>query len=323
MTTARIALFTLLTLTTLTTVSALGALPPSTCSDIQQRETLLNAFVAQTKGGAKDQREAVKTAKAFLKYFGNCPDAYAQNQSGFIRNWLAQADGTNDKAALVQAVNTNPAQAFELARPLLASKPDDLHLQLLVLIAGIKSVQAGDRSHDAEALAAARRALELIEQGKSSESWAPFTNAQDAPDGLRYYIAFFSAEKSPDDAISNLTQVARSKSSFSSDATTYQLLGAAYYKGEVARLAAEYKEKYAGKEETAESKALLEKINGTLDKVIDCYARAVALSDGKQAQANVNASARKVLATVYAQRHDGSTDGMDEVVSRALTTPMP
>lgn len=308
---------------TTTTISTYAQLAPSTCTDAQAKNTLFNTFIAQTKGGAKEQRHASATAKAFIEYYGNCPDPFSQNASNSMRQWLSLYTDAKTDSALVEAVNTNPAQAFAIAQPLLADRADDLQLNLMLLVAGIKCVKAGDRSHDAEALAAAKRALDLVSQGKTADEWAPFTNAQDAPDGLRYYIAFFDAEKSPDDAIQNLVQVAKSKSSFSRDATTYQLLGAAYYKGEVARLAAEYKSKYEGKPETPESKALLERVNQTLDKVIDAYARAVALSDGNTSQAAMNASARKVLSTVYAQRHDGSTDGMDQIVSKALTAPLP
>jgi hypothetical protein len=311
------------TLISLATLPTLGQLAPSSCTDIREREVVLNTFIAASKGGPGQQKQARDIAKTYLRVYGNCGDAATQANVQFLRKWIADYEHTGDQDALVQAIESNPAQAFSVAQPLLAAKPDDLHVQLLLLVAGIKCVQAGDRSHDADALAAAKHALELVNAGKTVEHWAPFTSAQDAPDGLRYYIAFFSAEKSPDDAIANLTQVAKSKSSFSRDATTYQLLGAAYYKGEVARMASEYKSKYTGKEDTPEAKALLEKINGTLDKVIGCYARAVALSDGNSAQASVNAASRKVLSTIYAQRHDGSTDGMDQVVSKALSEPLP
>jgi len=60
-------------------------------------------------------------------------------------------------------------------------------------------------------------------------------------------------------------------------------------------------------------------VNEKLDKVITCYARAVALSDGTSSQAQLNASARKALEAVYTQRHDGSTDGLDEVIKSAST----
>ncbi len=314
MTTARNLLCSLLTLTT---ISSFGQLAPSSCSDIQAKNMMLNTFIAETKGGAKQQRDAIRTARAFVKIYGNCPDASTQNAIATIREWQSKNDNRAE-LAFIDAVNSNPSAAFAAAQPLLASHPDDLGLQLALVLAGIKTLKAGDTSHVNEALAAAQTALKLIESGKTADDWAPFTNAQEAHDGLHYYMAVFCAEKAPDQAMAHLNAITGSKSSFSADPTTYQLLAGVTYKTEVAPLVTEYQSKYAGKPVTEESKTFRERVNQNLDKVITCYARAVALSNGKSSQTQLNASARKALEAVYAQRHDGSTDGLDDVIKSAL-----
>jgi len=306
----------LFSLLTFAATSLFAQLPPSSCSDIQQKNTLFNTFIAQTKGGPGQQRDAIKTARAFARIYGNCGDPSTQNALAAIRQWQSKNDNAAE-LAFINTVNSNPSQAFAAAQPLLAAHPDDLGLQLGLVLAGVKILKAGDHSHVNETLAAAQKALALIESGKTTDDWTPFTSAQDAPAGLHYYSAVLCAESSPKDALAHLTEVTRSKNTFSADPTTYQLLGGVTYKTEVAPLLDEYQSKYAGKPVSDDAKAFRERVNQNLDKVITCYARAAALSDGKPAQAQLNASARKALEAVYTQRHDGSTDGLEEVIKSA------
>jgi hypothetical protein len=301
---------------TFTTVSLFAQLAPSSCSDIQQKNILFNTFIAQTRGGSGQQRDAIKTARAFVRIYGNCGDPSTQNAVTTIREWQSKNDNAAE-LAFIKTVNENPSQAFAAAQPLIAAHPDDLGLQLGLVLAGVKILKAGDHSHVKETLAAAETALQLIQNGKTTDDWTPFTNAQEAPAGLHYYIAVLSAETAPDQALAHLTEVTRSKNPFSADPATYQLLAGMTYKTAVAPLLDEYQSKYAGKPVTDDSKAFRERVNQNLDKVITCYARAVALSDRNPAQTQLNASARKALEAVYSQRHDGSTDGLEEVIKSA------
>lgn len=303
------------TLLTFTTISLHAQLPPSSCSDVTSKNAMFNTFIMQTRGGAGQQRDAIKTARAFVKIYGNCGDNNSRNALATIREWQSHNDNAAE-LAFINAVNNNPSQAFAAAQPLLATHPDDLGLQLGLLLAGVKILKAGDHSHVTETLAAAQTALKLVESGKTTDDWAPFTSAQDAPAGLHYYSAVLCAETAPEQAVAHLTEVTRSKNTFSADPTTYQLLAGVTYKTEVAPLVDEYQSKYAGKTVSDEGKAFRDRVNQNLDKVITNYARAVALSDGKPSQTQLNASARKALEAVYAQRH-GSTDGIDEVIKSA------
>ena len=140
--------------------------------------------------------------------------------------------------------------------------------------------------------------------------------------GLRYYIAAWSLETAPEEAASQLLKVAQSNSAFAKEPATYQLLGLAYYNGEFKKLADEYKRLYEGKEETPESKALFDRINVVLDRIIDAYARAVALSNGKPQYTALNTSAKNALTTFYKQRHENET-GLNELIANVLSRPLP
>ena len=48
----------------------------------------------------------------------------------------------------------------------------------------MKNVQSGNKSLNAEATNAARKALDLIGQGKTADSYAPFANQQEAVAGI-------------------------------------------------------------------------------------------------------------------------------------------
>src|SRR3954449_12474488 len=101
MTKVRILFSTLLTFTTL---SLFAELTPSACGDIEARNTMLNTFIAQTKGSAKQQRDAVKTARAFVRIYGNCPDRNTRNSIATIRQWQTRNDNAA-ALAFLDAVN--------------------------------------------------------------------------------------------------------------------------------------------------------------------------------------------------------------------------
>jgi hypothetical protein len=141
--------------------------------------------------------------------------------------------------------------------------------------------------------------------------------------GLRYYIAAWSLESAPEETVTQLLKVAQSNSIFAKEPATFQLLGAAYYNGELKKLADQYKTLYEGKEETPESKALFDRINLVLDRVIDAYARAVALSNTNPKYAATANALRPVLTALYKQRHENSEAGLNELIASVLNKPLP
>jgi hypothetical protein len=297
-----------------------GTTAAASAQDVQAKADLYKKFLDNYKGTPEQQKVASEAGKEYLsKYSG---DTSAENAPivKFIQNWVTKYDKATADFNFTKAVNENPAQAFQLSRELLAQDPDNLKVYLQLVAAGIKNAQSGNKSLNGESLNAARKALQLIEQGKTTDTWAPFTNQQDAPVGLRYYIGFFSYDTAPEEAATQLLKVAQSNSPFSKEPSTYQLLAVSYYNGELKKLAAEYKEKYENTEETPESKALFDRVNAVLDRVIDAYARAVALSNGNPKFQN---TVKPILTNLYKQRHEGSETGLNELIASVLTKPLP
>jgi hypothetical protein len=302
---------------------AAGTTAAASAQDVQAKADLYKKFLDNYKGTPEQQKVAYEAGKEYLTKYSS--DTSAENAPivKFIQNWVGKYEKAAADFLFTKAVNENPAQAFQLSRDLLAQNPDNLKVYLQLVAAGIKNAQAGNKSLNADSLNAARKALQLIEQGKTTDTWAPFANQQDAPAGLRYYIGFFSYDTAPEDAAAQLLKVAQSSSPFSKEPSTYQLLAVSYYNGELKKLAAEYKDKYENKEETPESKALFDRVNAVLDRVIDAYARAAALSNGKPQYASVQNAVKPVLTTLYKQRHENSDAGLNELIASVLNKPLP
>jgi hypothetical protein len=223
-----------------------------------------------------------------------------------------------------KAANDTPAQAFEVCKAWIAARPDDLRPRLALVGAGIKAYTNKDNSLNARAAAEARTALQMIESGKTTDTWAPFANQQDTPAGLRYYIAAWTFETNPEESATHLLKIAQSPSSIAKEPGTFQLLGASVYNGEVKKMADQYKTQCEGKDATHECDVLLNKINYALDRVIDAYARTIALANANPSKYGATVTAlRPVLTTLYKQRHEGQETGLNEMIAGILNKPLP
>jgi hypothetical protein len=295
-----------------------AATPTGPCAEADAKAAVYKKFTDNFKGTPDQQKIAYESGKEYLSKYGACPDETDKQIATYVQNWVGKYEKAVVEFNCTKAVNDTPATAFQACQQLLSANPDNLKVYLQLVSAGLKNVQAKNKSTNADAANAARRALALVEQGKTSDPWTPFTSQQEAAPGLNYYLGFFTLENSPAEAANYLRKAAQSTSSFAKEPTTYEFLAAAYINSELKTLAAEYKTKYEGKEETPESAALFNKINAVLDRIIDAYARAVALTPAGAAQTD----RRSKLATFYKQRHDNSETGLNELIAGILSKPI-
>jgi hypothetical protein len=290
----------------------------------EHSNNLYARFRDNFRGNTEQQKVAYEVAQEYLSKYGSCPEADNQQVAKYIENWVGKYEQATVEFKCRKAAKENPTQAFEVCAPWIATNPDDLRPRLALVAAGISAYQANDNSLNARAAEQGRTALQLIDSGKTTETWAPFANQQDAPAGLRYFLAAWSLKSEPDDSATQLLKVAQSNSTFAKEPTTFQLLGDSYYHGELKRLASEYKAKCEGREITPECDALLNKINNAFDRVIDAYARAVALSNANPSKYGATPAAlRPVLTTFYKQRHDNSEAGLNELIATVVNKPLP
>ncbi|MDQ3746851.1 MAG: hypothetical protein M3444_20975 [Acidobacteriota bacterium] len=293
------------------------------CSEAEAQAALYQKFRDNFRGTPDKQKVAYEAGKEYLAKYGNCPDDAAKQITAYVQNWVTKYEAATVEFNCTDAVNKNPKQAYQACEQLRAKNPDDLKVYLMLVAAGVKNYTTGDKSMNAQTVQTARRALDLIGQGKTADSYAPFNNQQEATAGLNYYIGVFTFDTDPDTASAALLKVAQSGSSFGKEPSTFQYLGLAYYNGEFKKLAQEYKDKCEGKEATPECDQLFARVNQVLDRVIDAYARAVALAGNQPKYADISTKVKPALTTLYKQRHDGKEDGLNELIAGVLNKPLP
>jgi hypothetical protein len=215
------------------------------------------------------------------------------------------------------------AELFRTGKLVLAGEPEDLKTIVHLAYAGYLAEGRGDDSFAAESLGHARRAVQLIESGATPTDWQPFADKSDALG----YLHFVIGELTFKDDAANSAQLFRKALAFETTLrrtpVIYSRLAASYVVGEYDPLSKDYTARFAGKDPSDESRAALEKINAVVDRVVDCYARAVAFSGDDQKYADAKRRWSDELTRFYKFRHDGSTEGLDALVAAAASKPLP
>lgn len=284
------------------------------CGETDAQAALYQKFRDNFKGTPDKQKIAYEAGKEYLSKYGGCADEGIKQIVAYIQNWVTKYDAALEDFNCTNAVNKTPTQAYQACQSLINKNPDNLKVYIMLVAAGVNNATKGDKSMNAQTIQTARRALDLISQGKTADSYAPFSNQQEAVAGLNYYIGAFSYDTDPDTAAAVLLKVAQATGKYSKEPTTFQYLGLAYSNGELKKLAQEYKDKCEGKEATPECDQLFARVNQVIDRVIDAYARSVALG---------NNSVKPALTNLYKQRHDGKEDGLNELIASVLNKPLP
>ena len=229
-------------------------------------------------------------------------------------------------------------RAFEVCRVLADEDPESAEWPLLLALAGYANLTSGanltsvtggshDKSLNAEAAKMAQRAVELIEAGKALPYWDPFASRDEAIGFLYYAQGVFLFESAPADAANAFLKAAQSNSSFKREATTYGYLASLYEMNELQQLIARYQKNFAPPEPIPRKSQYDEAIvgiNKTVDRVIDGYARALAiLNSNPQADAKFKATVAQKLTSYYKHRHQDSEAGLAELIRDALDKPLP
>lgn len=252
--------------------------------------------------------------EAAKEYLTTCPaddSPYSTALKNFKKAYDAMtADATTAKQFEDAIKNGKYAEQVRLGKLVLAGDPDNAKIYIIMGVAGLN-----DPSLLSDSAQYAKKAIEMIEAGKP---FAPlFDSSKDkALAQMNYVIAKATVKNDPTAAIPYFLKTARD-SDRKKDPQLYNELAAAYGEGPVAKLSDDYK-KFVGQDETQESKLGLANLNQAIDRQIDAYARAAALSS--------NAADKKavmdVLTGLYTDRNKSAT-GLNELVAAVLSKPLP
>ena len=287
-------------------------------TDDKVKVDLYTRFVETYK---TDEPSAYQAARDYLQRYAKDNDQYSK----YLQLWVAHYEKEDRQKRLWRLVYTdrNFAEAFKLGTQVIAEEPDQLESLIALGNAGYLAASARNNTFDKEALAYARRAIQLLESGKAPESWNPYKSKDEALAYLYSTIGVLQLKSAPNETIEPLIKSTQFESELKKLPSTYYYLAQAYQTGPYARLSADYQTRFAGKPESPESKQALEKLNQVIDVMIDAYARAVALAGNDAQNAQNKATWLNTLTTFYKFRHQDSDAGLNELIAGVISKPLP
>jgi hypothetical protein len=271
-----------------------------------------------------DQAKAYDEAKKYLA----CPAGEVTESQQKIIDYLKKYSSAYEEGArkgrVMQLIYDEKkyAEAYQLAKDVLAKEPDNLKLLVHLGANGYLLGPLNNEALNAEALDYASRALAQVESGKTVDDWKPLNGRDVAIAYLNYTIGALSIQKEPTIAVTHLIKAAQFETPLKKSPYTYAYIAGAYETGDYKKQSEDYKLKFGGKDETPESKLALANIYEITDRMIDGYARAVALAGNDPKFASAKTSWNESLTTWYKFRN-GSDAGMSELVANILTKPLP
>lgn len=287
------------------------------------KDALYQSFLKNLK---TDQAKAYAEAKKYLA----CPAPAEvtepqQKIIDYLKNFIAKYDAATKKTDYrVKLYNEKKlAEGYAMGKEILASEPDNLQVLVDLGANAYLLPPLKNPSLTAEGLSYAQRALQMLESGKTLDSFDPLGTKDSAIAYLNYSIGALTVEKDPGNTLKYLLKAAQSETHLKKSPYTYAYIAGAYETGPYAKQSEEYKLKYSGKDETPESKLALANINQLVDRMIDAYARAVALAGSDPNFASVKTGWTESLTQWYKFRNADKTEGMDQLVAGILSKPLP
>ena len=282
-------------------------------------ETKLALYNEFRKLFKTEQAKANEIAKKWLA----CPEVAGEEQiTPYLKNFVTLYEKASRKDKIHELVygSKDYVKALELAKQVLAEEPDNLKVLIDFAYAGYASKNP---TYQADTMANAKKAIQLIESGKTLENWNPYASKDEALGYLYNTIGSLAVQKNAADGLPDLIKAAQFEGKLKKLPFTYGTIAEAYEAGPYAKQSEEYKAKYGGKDETPESKLALENINQIIDRMIDAYARAVALAGNDAQYAAAKKQWMESLNTWYKFRHNQTDTGLNEMIAGILAKPLP
>ncbi len=264
---------------------------------------------------------AYDAAREYLRLYPKDDDQYTK----YLKDWVASYDRDQRKQQLPELIYNakNFPLAFSVGKQVLAEDPDNVKAFIDLGYAGYLASTAKNESFNVEAMAYAKKAIQLVESGKTPDTWAPFKGRDDALAHLYYTVGFLDLKPAPNAAIEPLIKGVQFDSDIRKTPSAYYFLAAAYEAGPYKKMSDDFQKTFGGKPETPESKLALDKLNEVIDRIIDAYARAIAAAGNDPQNAQNKKTWLERVTVLYKFRHQDSDAGLNELVAGALTKPLP
>lgn len=302
------------------TVLVMLALPVLAAAIPHQDEARIAQYRIFVEKVTADPAAAYQIGKEFINKYPTPDDQYLQ----YVKKYVATYDERQARIQCGQALKDNKAEAFTICKPVLAKTPDDLSVLASLANTGLSLTGNDRKTHSADSVSYARKAIEQVNAGKTFEAGKPIPNKELLLASLNYIVGALGLETDPAEAAKALMAAAKSESDYKKVPQVYSLLAEAYRRAEYDKLSQELVAKCSTTEqqETPDCKALSAKVNDVTDRMIDALARAVAYAATSPDANAKTASAtwRQSLATLYKFRK-GSEDGMEAYIAGVTAKP--
>jgi tetratricopeptide (TPR) repeat protein len=268
---------------------------------------------------AKDLAKGFPLAKEFLTKFP------ASKYSAYLKTYV-----TGSRAALFNQARQakNISEEIKLGNEALAEEPENIdYLYLLALDIRAVELYASppNYSHATEAADYSRRTIKLIEGGKvpavvDKAKW----NQNQQLGGLYHAIGLIEAKnKNTEKAIEAYAKAA----TLDPTSPTYFLGLGSLYQEKYLAAAKKYQDFPQADREAAEPKpevkGALDEANANADKVIDNWARFMALTVTSEPWKSTRDQVNGVLTNLYNYRHPGDADGLQKLIDQYKTSAAP
>ena len=326
----------LITFLSICTTVAILALPAAARNSIAQpdiaaqdpcateaKDALYQSFL---KNRTADQAKAYEDAKKYLACPAPTEVTEAQQKIiDYLKKWsTAYEEATKPNRLRVLLYNEMKyPEAYALGKEILTKEPENLRVLVDLGANGYLLGPLKNPTLSAEAVAHARKALQLLDAGKVLDDWQPLAGKDVAIAYLNYTIGALTLETDPSGSLKHLIKAAQFETPLKKSPYTYAYIAGAYETGPYAKQSEAYKTTYGGKDETPESKLALANITQIIDRMIDGYARAVALAGTDTKFSAQKPVWNESLTTWYKYRNGDKTDGMDQMVAGILQKPLP
>lgn len=275
---------------------------------------------------------AYQAARDYMQRYDKEDDQYTRYLKAWIAAYeedqrvlrLAAERADREQQLLGSFSEKNYARAYGLANQVLADDPNNVRVLIALGYGAVAaSTEARNETFNAEAARHAAKAIQLIESGRTPETWAPFKGKEDVLGSLHYALGFYALKPTPDAAVPHFIKAVQVDADRRNSLTTYSLLALAYQSGPYKRLSDDYSRRFANQPETPESKVAIENINKVVDRIIDAYARAVALAGTNPQNQAAKAQWMTQLTNFYKFRNNNSDAGLSEFIAGVLAKPLP
>jgi menaquinone-dependent protoporphyrinogen IX oxidase len=287
---------------------------------------------AKAVEAAPDLNTKLASAQDFVQKY---PKSLARKQvADYLVSQIAEVKDANEELALAQKFQTAFTEeaevktvkpiiidayirlnrfddAFSEGASLLAKNPEEIQILVDLAITGTEQAKQRNPKYVTQSRQYGTKAIELIEADKKpadmdAEGWSRFKSK--LPQLYQEMAIIALLQQNAAESQSNVEKAIKLNPS---DPFNYVLLGS-LTNDEYQRVAQSHKGMPDGKAKDD----MFKKATELLDKVIDSYAHAVALSEGKSGYEKLHSQVLEDLTAYYKYRHNNSTEGLQQLIDK-------